>query len=161
MARWRLLEPHHLNVPGTEWEYKEQDQVSGKQVRRVFPVPLLLDPRDASDHNYPGEIIVSDGNGAQPRDIIFAGDPTPGMEPLDEAAEKISAARAPSWQHPVDSLPGTFSQSLIENFEKQMLAPTKAASGVSASEFEALKAQVAALVAENADLQAKAERRRA
>jgi hypothetical protein len=41
MARFRLKDKHYLHVlPGTEWEQKELDQVTGKQARKVYLVPL-------------------------------------------------------------------------------------------------------------------------
>lgn len=163
MARWRLLNAHYLNVPGTEWEYKETDRTSGKQGRKVFSVPAFLDPRDGADCNYPGEIIVSDGNGAHSRDIIFVGPPTPDMEPLDESAEAISASHAAAWVHPIETLSGQYGDQLLAVFQKQiaeLASGQKAAAvstkGIPAGEFEALKAQVAALVAENAKLKAEA-----
>src|SRR6266705_2613092 len=108
MARWRLLTGHYLNVEGTEWEYKETDRNTGKQARKVFAVPLFMDPNDPSDHNYPGEIIVANiADRAFARDIIFLGDPTPDMEPLDAEAEAISESLAPKWTHPIESLPDT------------------------------------------------------
>src|SRR6266705_1767114 len=108
MARWRLRTGHYLNVPGTEWEYKETDRTTGKTGRKVFAVPMLLDPNDPADHNYPGEIIVASAEDrAFPRDIIFLGDPTPDMEPIDDEAEAISEALASKWVHPIESLPDT------------------------------------------------------
>jgi hypothetical protein len=75
------------------------------------------------------------------------------------------------WIHPVESLPGNYSQSLIETFQKQIDAiaagrsinPVAAAptGGVSKEEFEALQAQVAALMARNLELEAAAPDRRA
>lgn len=169
MARWRLTQPHYLNVPGTEWEYKEVDRTTGKQGRKVYPVPLLLSPNEPSDQNYPGEIIVAQGKSASPKDIIFLGEPTPDMEPLDDEAEKISAACAPKWSHPIESLPGSFSASLISNFEKQIASafannPTAIASPVSAgsvssNDFAKLQAQVAELMARNSELETKVKRR--
>lgn len=103
MARWRLTAAHYLKVPGTEWEYKEVDMTSGRQARKVFPVPLHLDPNNPSDCNYPGDIIVKQGKG-EPRDIIFEGPPTPDMEPLDDEAEAISAKWREKWSHPIEDL---------------------------------------------------------
>lgn len=106
------MTPHYLNVhelpDGTriEWEHKETDRTTGKAVRKLYPVGCMLDPRDSSDCNYPGEIIVStEPSRAYPRDIIFAGNPTPDMEALNDEAETISAAMRPRWEHPIDTLP--------------------------------------------------------
>ena len=50
--RWKLTEPHYLNVPETTWEQKETDRMTGKQVRKAYPVPLYLNPKEESDWNY-------------------------------------------------------------------------------------------------------------
>ncbi len=110
MARWRLINAHYLNVPGTEWEYKEVDRTTGKQGRKVYPVPMLMNPNDTADCNYPGEIIVTNAESREyPRDILFLGDPTPEMEPLDTEAQAISDSLQDRWQHPIDTLPSTMS----------------------------------------------------
>lgn len=168
MARWRLRSAHYLNVPGTEWEYKETDRTTGKNGRKVFPVPLFLNPDDAADHNYPreGEIIVChEGKGAA-KDIIFLGEPTPEMEPIDEEAEAISASLASKWQHPIESLSGQgpgYTQSLLAGLEKQLSDAIKnqltapaapvPTNSVSAEDFNKLQEQVATLMARNAELE--------
>src|ERR1700690_2128608 len=101
MARWRLAGPHYLNVEGSTWEYKEVDRTTGKQKRTLFPVPQLLDPDNPGDWNHvrgkdDGEIIVADGRGeVNAKDIIFSGEPTPDMVPLDDDAKAITAKMAP------------------------------------------------------------------
>lgn len=156
MARWRLMQPHYLNVPGTEWEYKETTS-TGKQGRKMFQVPTYLNPNDGSDHNYPGEIIVCYAGKGHPKDIEFVGPPTPDMEPLDDEAQAINAELAPSWTHPIDALPGNgYSQSILRDFERQMAAaetrPNVSTSGVSQEKFDELQAQVKALMEQNAAL---------
>jgi hypothetical protein len=123
IPRWRLTQPHYLNVPGTEWEYKETSRDSGKTGRKIFEVPQYLNPNDPADHNYPGEIIVSHGLDRQfPKDIVFVGKPTGDMEPLNEEADKISEEESKNWQHPVDTLPaqGNYSQSLLVGLEAML-----------------------------------------
>ena len=169
MARWRLTNPHYLNVPGTEWEYKETNRDTGRQARKVFPVPLYLNPSDPADHNYreDGEIIVAhEGPGVQRKDLIFIGPPTPDMEPLDEEAKAISEAESVKWIHPIEDMAadGGYSQSLLHNFEQQIIElnkklPAVAASAISKSmvgddAFNKLMEQVQALAASNAELQA-------
>jgi len=165
MARWRLTQAHYLNVPGTEWEYKETDRTSGRQGRKVFQVPLFLNPADPADCNRDGEINVCHADKGKPGDIVFVGEPTPDMEPLDEEAEAISKACEPKWQHPIESLGGQgYSQSLLSSFEKQLTdmlrqMPTTPAqpvsvAGVDPAEFAKLQEQVAALAARNAELEA-------
>ena len=155
MARWRLRNPHYLQVPGTEWEYKETDRNTGKQARKVFEVPLYLDPNAPTDQNYPGEVIVChEGKGA-PKDIIFVGEPTPDMEAIDEEAEKISASLAHKWTHPIDSLPGQgYSQSILAQLERELDAANRVSPSIQAlnqqktEHFEAYKREMDAKFAE-------------
>lgn len=98
MARWKLTEPHYLNCPSSRWEQTAVDARTGKPTRKMFKVPLHLDPRVADDWNvkFPnnemdGEIHVCWEGKGLPNDIIFEGDPTPGMVPLDEEAREITA----------------------------------------------------------------------
>lgn len=164
MARWRLMSAHYLQVPGTEWEYKETDRVSGKQGRKVYIVPAYLNPNDAPDHNYPGEIIVCHSGKGQSRDIEFIGPPTPDMEPLDDEATALSDAMRPLWNHPINSLPGQgFSDSLLASFEKQLTEiMNKSAKpiigGVDPTAFAELQVQVQVLMARNAELESRGRR---
>lgn len=111
--RWRLMSAHYLNVPelpdGTkvEWEHKETNMANGRSVRKLFSVPILLNPADAADCNYPGELIVTsfvEGARIQSRDYIFIGDPTPEMEPMNEEAQAITDQFRSKWDHPIDGL---------------------------------------------------------
>lgn len=171
--RWRLTEPHYLNIEtlpdGTrvEWEHKETARESGRTVRKLFPVPMLLDPKDPSDFNHPGEIIVTrrvDDARLDPRDLVFTGEPTPGMEPINDAAEEISAAARERWEHPIESLPANggmnpaeaaFMAKMMEAFSR---APAANAT-VPQSEYDALKDRLAALEAAIAAKPVAAERR--
>ena len=122
MARWYLRNAHYLNVPGTEWEQKETNRETGKQARKIYHVPLLLDPENPADQNYPSEgmvIVCHEGKG-MPRDITFIGKPTPDMEPLDDEARAISEAESKNWIHPIESLDGTYGESLVKQFERMM-----------------------------------------
>jgi|SRR5262245_19686833 len=168
MARWKLRQPHYLQVPGTEWEYKESDPQTQRQVRRVFEVPLYLDPRERADQNYPQDdaIIVTDKfDRAHPRDIIFKGPPTPDMEPVDDEAEAITQDYVSRgvWKHPIDALDMNYSQSMLSEFERMLALkmteivkpmPNLSLGGVSADQFERLQQQVAMLMEQNAKLQA-------
>lgn len=126
MARWKLLQPHYINVPGTTWEYKETSRTTGKPVRREFPVPTFLNPEDPGDCNYSenGEswLIVADKiDDRFPRDIIFVGNPTPDMLPLDDEARAISAKFEKQWSHPINDLPlsqdQSYSQALVDRLQ--------------------------------------------
>jgi len=156
MARWRLITGHYLNVlvdgEPIEWEYKEVDRTTGKQARKIFPVPMLMDPNDPADCNYPGEIVVCHEGKGQRQDIIFVGDPTPDMEPYDEEAEAISASLRQSWEHPIESLPSTMSDGESAFMAKLMEAvgQTKpvANASVSIDQYNELKALVEDLKAQ-------------
>jgi hypothetical protein len=164
--RWRLITGHYLKVPalpdGTvvEWEHKETNRANGRSVRKLYPVPMLLDPNDPADYNYPGEIIVAlavDGARNERNDYIFVGEPTPEMEPLNEAAEALTASLRHKWEHPIDTLPTNggmtsaeqqFMEKMMEGFAKQIGASLpQANASVPASELESLKAELAALKA--------------
>ena len=167
MARWRLLNPHYLNVPGTEWEYTEVSRATGKQARVRYKVGLFLNPNDPADFNYPGEIIVAHAGTPHKADIVFIGPPTPEMEPLDAEAERITDELKGKWIDPLgeSALPGygDYSQSLIAKFDRELVEAIKKVGGipqsgqnvsVKAEDFEALKRQVAELSRQNAVLQA-------
>ena len=164
--RWSLRNAHYLRVPelpdGTkvEWEHKETSRESGRSVRKLFPVPMLLDPRDGADCNYPGEIIVAhavDGAHNLRADIIFIGDPTPEMEPLNEAAQAITDSLRTKWEHPIETLPANggmnpaeqaFMQSMMSSFAKEIgAALPKSNIAVPDDEKEELKARLAKLEA--------------
>lgn len=158
--RWRLQTAHYLNVPelpdGTrvEWEHKETARDSGRTVRKLFAVPMLLDPKDAADHNYPGEIIVTnfvEGARIPVRDYIFTGEPTPDMEPLNDEAQEISDGLREKWINPVETLPANGGMNEAESafMQKMMQAFAGAAQAPNASvpkeQYDALLARVTAL----------------
>lgn len=127
MARWKLMTNHYLNVPGNTWEYKETARSGpkmGRQVRREFEVPRLLDINDPLDwtnrwghkDNEEGEIIVCHEGRGEVNDCIFIGDPTPDMQPVDDEATAISASFAKKWATKPDFNPGEYNQSLIDRF---------------------------------------------
>lgn len=168
MARWSLRNPHYLNVPGNEWMHEETDRETGRRNRKTYIVPQLLDPNNPQDQNYReiGAVIVCHEGKGEPRDIIFVGEPTPDMEPLDSEAEAISESLRMKWEHPIDTLPANggmdpkesaFMQALMQQFANNAQPPNAA---VSVAEFEELKKQMAELLAQNAELKsAKTERR--
>jgi hypothetical protein len=162
---------HYLNVPvlpdGTrvEWEHKETSMANGRSVRKLFQIPIVLNPGDSADCNYPGEIIVAhDVEGARvPRqDYIFIGPPTPDMEPLNEEAEAITERLREGWiQNNIDPMSATgmaqagrlnsLEQSFLDAMTKvytanagQMPQPNTA---VATSDYEEMKERVAKLEA--------------
>ena len=172
MARYRLNTGHYINAlqwdqSPTEWEYTEQSLVNNRMVRRRFKVPMLLDFRDATCCNYPGEIIVSSKPDDRfPADIIFEGEPTPDMTPLDDEARAEVEKLSSKWVHPIEALPGNFSQSLLSMLEGQInaaanRAPIPTANPVSTGGLDnELLAQLARKVAdlEAAKVKLQAER---
>lgn len=171
MARWRLTDKHYLSTlsdgkPGAEWMYEETSPTTAKKARKLFPVPQFLDPEDVTCHNYLGDIIVCHEGKGQSRDIVMVGPPTPDMEPLDDEAQAITDKARPTWIHPIESLPGQqgYSQSMLDTLTRQLAeAMTGAKQAVAApmnvavpsmDDFKALQAQVQALVARNAELEA-------
>lgn len=153
MARWKLMQPHYLNVEQIdefepiEWEYKEQDRETGRMRRKTFPVPMYI----------PAESFVSNGANSF-GDIVFKGDPTPDMLPIDDEAKEISGRFESHWAHAIESLPaqGDFSASLIRDFEKQIdqvlqkkggSVPNSPAPSIGSEQFAALQKQVEMLTA--------------
>lgn len=164
--RWSLRNAHYLKVPelpdGTkiEWEHKETSRESGRTVRKLYAVPMLLDPRDPADCNYPGEVIVAhavDGAHNLRQDIIFLGEPTPEMEPLNEAAQAISDSLRSKWEHPIETLPANggmtgaeqvFMQTMMTQFAKEIgAALPKSNIAVPDNETAELKERIAKLEA--------------
>lgn len=149
MARWRLLNAHYIRVPGTQWEYKEQDLQSGEQNILKADVPRLLDPNNPKDCRSPEGCVVAHAGKGLGRDWIFEGPPTMDMAPLDEEAQAITDQWEPRWKHPIDSLPTTGSQSYLP--EPPRRDP----------EIDTLKAQVAELMSKLSEKEAPKVARRA
>lgn len=150
--RWRLMTSHYLNVPGTEWEHNESDRTTGKAVRKLYPVPCLLDPRNPQDCNRDGDCIVAHAGDHNVRsDIIFLGDPTPDMEPVNDEAQAISDSLQAKWAHPIDTLPANggmndaekaFLEKMMEAFAGAAAAPNQT---VPKEDYDALLKRVLAL----------------
>lgn len=169
MARWKLTDAHYLAVPGTEWEYKETNRETGRQARKVYEVPIYLNPKDQADWNYPRDeaiIVANKFDPAYPRDIVFHGTPTPDMEPLDDEATAISDAERSKWIHPIEALNMTYSESRLSEFERAIaehtaksmaaapsLPPNLSLSGIDPAAFEKMQQQLATLMEHNAKLE--------
>jgi hypothetical protein len=158
MARWRLMNPHYLNIldpdtnEPTKWEYSESDRTTGKARRKAFNVPQLLDPKDPSLCNRDGDLVVCQEGKGQLGDIVFFGSPTPDMEPMDEEAETISESLKAKWAHPIETLPAnggmndaeaTFMKNMMAAFAAQVGAtPAVPNTSVSQEQYDSLKAQL-------------------
>lgn len=165
--RWRLSAPHYLNIPtlpdGTrvEWEHKETNRDNGRAVRKLYSVPMLLNPEDPNDHNHPGEVIISqevEGAHFNPRDYIFTGPPTRDMEPLNAEAEAITDHHRARWVHPIDTLPAnggmneaemSFFKTMMEQFAKAapQAAPAIENTSVPREKYDELQARLEKLEA--------------
>lgn len=165
MARWSLMQPHYIAVPDTEWEQKETNRDTGKQVRKVYKVPRLLDPKDPGDYTHKeleAIIVCHEGKGEK-RDLVFEGEPTPDMAPLDKEAEEISERASAKWVQPMgnEALPGQgstpYGEARIAEFMRDIAAiaasqkpstPLSVA-GITPEDFKTLQEQVAALAEQN------------
>lgn len=165
--RWRLTQPHYLNVlalgDGTkvEWEHKETSRETGRAIRKLYAVPALLNPDDPSDRNYPGDIIVAhEVEGARnmyPHDIIFFGEPTQEMEPLNDEAAAITESLRSKWEHPINTLPANggmnaheqaFMENMMKSFAQQVGATMQAPNAtVPQAQYDEIKERVAKLEA--------------
>jgi hypothetical protein len=128
MARWKLMAPHYLNVPGEEWEYQETNRKTGRPTRTKFKVPRLLDPKDPTcwtnvwgkSDDAEGEVVVCWEGKGETNDIVFEGSPTPDMMPADDEAREISAKFESVWNARPEDISGEYSQSLVDKFQLQM-----------------------------------------
>ena len=163
MARWKLTEPHYLKVPGTKWELIRQDRTTGRQVRIAYDVPLYLHPEDPGDWNHgdkrsgDGYVVVAYEGKGEPGDIIFEGNPTPGMLPLDKEAEDITKTFSKVWTptQGIDEISqgDSFSQKLLMGMLDQM-SVTKAAveSAPMAPGFEKFMEMMTAMMAQQTQI---------
>ena len=125
MARWRLTEAHYLFTdPDTIWERLETDSTTGRQVRKQYVVPAYFHHEIESDWTDKVEkaVIVCDGHNPGKGDIIFKGEPTPGMMALDDEAKAISAKYKDKWNIPdhIKWGDGQYSSALADHFAEQI-----------------------------------------
>lgn len=160
--RWKLTAPHYLKVPGTEWEYKEVDRRTGRPKVSKFPVPLLLDPSQPGDWTQKndfgeGDIIVCWEGQGQPNDIVFEGQPTPDMLPLDDEARAESAKYAAKWNHPIESLEAngpSYSETLLDQLQKEVADVQSKTSTTKIEGLEELLTGMAAMMKQNQEMMA-------
>jgi hypothetical protein len=152
MARFKLKAAHYLNVEDTFWERVEINLQTGKQARQRVPVPMYFNPE------WDGDVFIAlKGTKAHPGDYIFTGHITPDMEPLDDEAQELQAnyLRSYSGEHPIESLPGTLGESLIQRFTEQLERIQPVTGSVEIDSLKALVAeqgrQIAALTAQLSD----------
>lgn len=110
---------------------------------------MFLDPNEPSDCNYPGVIIVATDHDEQfPNDIIFEGDPTADMEPLNEAAEALIQKIQGRWINPIESLQTTYSENILHDLQRQVAELQTNTGGKPIDIILAMKKQMDALEAE-------------
>ncbi len=129
---------------------------------------MFLHPEDQSSWNYiterlpngqiaDGQIIVSTKiDSAFPKDIIFTGQPTMDMIPLDDEAKVMITALEKKWKHPINDFVGSFADQLPTIWAQQLevaKAKTEAPS-VSTRELEDLRNKNDALSDQLAELKA-------
>jgi hypothetical protein len=148
MARWKLISEHYLMVPGTEWQYSENDRKTNRPITKKFPVPLHLDPKAETDWNvvyrandgkvYNGDIVVCLPGKGEPGDIEFTSHVTPDMEPIDDEAKAISEKLAHKWERPAEAEAG-------EPYARSLLAHLESKTVETGGEMKELKDSLAAL----------------
>lgn len=160
MARWKLMTPHYLNCKDTQWEYKEVDRNTGRERRKQLPVPRFLDINDPGDwtnrwgnrDNETGEIVVCHEGKGEERDIVFYGDPTPDMQPVDDEAKEISAQFTDRWSYKPETAEISYSQSMIDKLEFERAEALAKPQQVEVAGLTDLVAAMAAMAAQNAEL---------
>lgn len=129
MARWRVLTPHYILAEQfgepTEWVREETNRDTGRAFRKTYKVPLYIDPNEAFYARVPsGMCVVALPGSERPGDIVFHGEPTPDMEPLDDEAAAISERQRHLWKSPIDNLPinigEDFNALLTQTLEKSL-----------------------------------------
>jgi hypothetical protein len=158
MARWKLATAHYLNTNDTQWEYNEANRTTGKPIRVRFDVPRFIDPRDPADwtkswgprDNSDGECIVCWAGKGDPSDIVFKGDPTPDMIPVDDEAREVSASFEDRWRYKPETSEISYSQALVDEF--QMELANKMTKPVEIPGLQELAQSVALMVQQNAEL---------
>jgi hypothetical protein len=125
MARWRLTEPHYIYTdPDTIWERLETDTETGRQVRKQYVVPAYFHHElsaDWTDKVEKAVIVSSRRDPAHRTDIVFKGDPTPGMRAIDDEAIEISKKLEAKWNIPdhIKWGDGQYSSALADHFAEQ------------------------------------------
>lgn len=161
MARFKLLDKHYINIVGCDWEEKQelQTKVRGRNRlhKNTFVVPMYLDPKDQSDHNYPGEIIISTEESRRYPDDYITGKGfmcTADMLPLDDEAEAMMEEWKSTYtgEHPIESLRGTMGEAIFDRLSRQLealMSPGAAtAAPVALNQLEALRTENATLKAQ-------------
>jgi hypothetical protein len=154
MARWQLRHNHYLPVEGVFYEHTETANSTGETVRMRFPVPRYLDIADPKcwtefvhgpdGKPVDGKVIVCNGTGAKGRDIIYRGEPTPDMDPLDDEARAISESFREKWSVQSFDVPG---QSYAEKILIEMQSKSVDDAQPSKAQFNQLLEQNAAMIA--------------
>jgi hypothetical protein len=165
MARWKLITSHYLKIEGTFWEQIETDRTSGKQIRKRYETPLLLDTADQSLWNdntlrnprgelLDGDIVVAHRNSQHKEsDYLFTGDPTADMLPLDDEAKIITAKLQTVWNaSPNEEVP--YARKRIDELEMEQAKINSKQSTVKVEGLEDILQGMKALIEQNSALMA-------
>lgn len=121
MARWKINVGHYLHghMPGeerNEWMREETNRDTGRVARKFMKVPVYIDPKDPSCCNRDGDCIVCHEGRGTDRDIVFEGNPTPDMMPIDEEAVELSKKFAGDYTK-AENTEGGMSQVMLQQLE--------------------------------------------
>lgn len=166
MARWKLTSKHYLHAEQygqpTEWERQEMNIDTGRNFRKLYKVPMYIDPEDPGCINkHEGICVVARKGTDKPGDIVFFGPPTMDMEPLDDDARAETEAERPKWIDPINSLPLQIGEeagrAIMQGLEQQIAAMGMGAVNASLrtvpnADIEALRKMVEAQQAQIAQL---------
>lgn len=166
---WKLRADHYLNVPNTHFIQRTQDGETGEQVEHRYAVPRLLQLDDpmAQTPRKSGQILVSTDEAAKlhlPSIWVFAGEPTPDMEPQNAAAQAISDALQSKWLKPFEELKanggtGDFAKDLENALARVLDAASAGKStsvgGVGKDMLAELQSQMQQLMNQNAEMAAR------
>ena len=152
MARWKLNNEHYLKVTQfgepTEWVREETNRETGRTFRKVYPVPMYINPKDPLSCNREGVCVVATAGSEHAGDLIIVEPfhPTPDMEPLDDEAEEITEKYRAKWINPIEGLPlngEDFSASLLQSLERKLNEAAAKPALAPSSELSDLKAMIA------------------
>jgi hypothetical protein len=155
MARWKVTAKHYIHAEqygqSTEWERQEINGDTGRMFRKLYKVPMFIDPDDPQCINkHEGICVVARKGTEHPGDIVFFGPPTPDMEPLDDGAQAETDSEKHKWINPIDSLAPEigqeFGKQLLEALNRQVdsanVKQTVSLKGASSDEVAQLKAMI-------------------
>lgn len=159
MARWKCLVGHYLygHMPGdekNEWMREETNRDTGRVARKFMKVPVYIDPKDPSCCNRDGDCIVCHEGRGLPSDIVFEGNPTPDMQPIDDEAKALSDKFAGDYTK-MENVEGGKANDVLSRLESVLADTMKSAvstKNVPNDVLEAMNKRLEELAKQNAEL---------